>query len=221
MIEINALHFSRLDGTHPRPILSGLDLSLPAGAQCSLVGDSGTGKTTLLNLMAGLEPCQRGALSVLGYDLVGKSATELALFRRRIGIVFQHFQLLESLTVLDNLLLPHRLLGRRGQPARLKTLTDSLGLSPLLARHPHQLSGGEQQRVAVCRALVHEPGLVLADEPTGNLDEANSQRVVDQLKALAKEQGSTVVMVTHSESLARGFDYRLRLHNGQLHPERT
>lgn len=217
MIEISALHFSRLDGTHPRPILSGLDLSLPAGAQCSLVGDSGTGKTTLLNLMAGLEPCQQGSLTVLGHDLVGKSATELALFRRRIGIVFQHFQLLESLSVYDNLLLPHRLLGRQGKPRRLQMLADALGLSALLSRYPHQLSGGEQQRVAVCRALIHEPGLVLADEPTGNLDESNSQIVVAQLKALARELGSTVIMVTHSESLARGFDYRLRLHSGQLH----
>ncbi|MBY5981071.1 ABC transporter ATP-binding protein [Ferrimonas balearica] len=217
MIEINALHFSRLDGTRPRPILQDLSLSLPAGAQCSLVGDSGTGKTTLLNLLAGLEPCQRGEVNVMGQSLVGRSATELALYRRHIGIVFQQFQLLESLSILDNLLLPHRLLGRSGKPLRLEALAEALGIDHLMSRLPNQLSGGEQQRVAVCRALVHEPGLVLADEPTGNLDESNSHKVVSQLKRLAREQGSTVVMVTHSQSLASGFEYQLRLHNGQLH----
>ncbi|MBY6185540.1 ABC transporter ATP-binding protein [Marinobacter hydrocarbonoclasticus] len=216
MIEINALHFSRLDGDRPRPILQDLNLSLPEGAQCSLVGDSGTGKTTLLNLLAGLEPCQRGYIRVLGRDLCSKSARELALYRRHIGIVFQHFQLLDSLTVRDNLLFPHRLLGRTGAPTRLNALCAALGIDHLLKRYPNQLSGGEQQRVAVCRALVHEPGLVLADEPTGNLDEANSVNVVQQMKRLAEEQGSTLLMVTHSRSLAAGFEHRLRLHNGQL-----
>ncbi|MBY5991625.1 ABC transporter ATP-binding protein [Ferrimonas balearica] len=217
MIQVNALHFSRLDGAKPRPILSDLQLTLAPGEQCSLVGDSGTGKTTLLNLLAGLEPLQSGEVTVGGQSLSGQNATALAHFRRQIGIVFQSFQLLESLSIRDNILLPFRLNGGRGQPDRLASLCDALGLTPLLDRYPMQLSGGEQQRVAVCRALVHRPRVILADEPTGNLDEGNSQRVVSALQTLAREQDTTLLMVTHSQALARQFDRQLRLHDGQLH----
>ncbi|GAA5190414.1 ABC transporter ATP-binding protein [Ferrimonas gelatinilytica] len=217
MIEIQGLHFARRDGERQRVIFDGLSLTLAQGQHCALLGDSGSGKTTLMNLLAGLEPLQRGQIQVAEHQLAKMSSDELARYRRNIGIVFQGFQLLPALTVRHNILLPHRLKYGHDRAERFQPLTQSLGLTELLNRYPDRLSGGEQQRVAVCRALIHNPSLILADEPTGNLDERNSQIVVTQLQRLAEAQSATLLMVTHSNELAHQFPHRLMLAEQKLH----
>ncbi len=217
MVEIQGVHFARRDGERNRILFDGLSLSLAQGQHCALLGDSGSGKTTLLNLLAGLEPLQRGQISVAGHQLARMSSDELARYRRDLGIVFQGFQLLPALTVRHNILLPHRLKYGHDRADRFLPLVRALGLTELLERRPDRLSGGEQQRVAVCRALIHRPALILADEPTGNLDERNSQVVVTQLRQLAEEHEATLLMVTHSHELAHQFPLRLMLGGGRLH----
>lgn len=216
MLEISGLRFSRRDGDQERLILADLSVTLHQGQHCALVGDSGSGKTTLLNVLAGLEPVQQGSVKVAGNELAGMKADQLALLRRSIGIVFQGFHLLPALTVRHNILLPNKLRDGNKPAPRLAPLCQALGIEALLDRYPDALSGGEQQRVAVARALVHGPDIILADEPTGNLDEHNSRTVVAQMRALAEAQNATLLMVTHSQELAGQFDNLLELHDGKL-----
>ncbi|HXF07265.1 MAG TPA: ABC transporter ATP-binding protein [Candidatus Acidoferrales bacterium] len=200
-------------------VLDDAALTIPAGEAVALVGRSGSGKSTLLNLISGIDRPQAGTVSVGGVDITALSERERTLLRRRrIGFVFQFFNLLPTLTVAENLRLPLQLLGRGGATAdrAVADLLEAVGLAGYGPRFPDTLSGGEQQRVAVARALIHEPDLILADEPTGNLDPATGNRVAELLDRLVRQFGKTLILVTHSPDLARHADRILRLQDGRL-----
>ena len=202
----------------PLPVLRGLDLTVDPGACAAITGESGSGKSTLLNIIAGLDHFGPGRLQVGGTDLATLDETELARYRRTLGMVFQFHHLLRDFSVLDNLLIPALIRGQRRAAARRRALEllHAVGLSGRAAHLPDELSGGERQRVAVARAVVGEPGLVLADEPTGNLDERNSHLVADLLFDLVRRQGTTLVLVTHDAALAARSDAVYRLAGGTL-----
>ncbi|MRX50368.1 ATP-binding cassette domain-containing protein [Paracoccus sp. S-4012] len=198
------------------PVLSGIDLAIAPGESVAVTGESGSGKSTLLHLIAGLERPDAGRLRVAGLDLgAADDRARAALRRERVGLVFQQFNLIPSLSVGANLAFQARL-ARRHDPARVAELASALGLAGLMDRWPEQLSGGQQQRVAIGRALASDPALVLADEPTGNLDEATGDAVAALLTALVRERGTTLILVTHSRRLAALCDRRLHLHAGRL-----
>ncbi|UVJ41983.1 ABC transporter ATP-binding protein [Pseudomonas sp. LS1212] len=200
------------------PVLRGVDLQLEAGTSLALMGESGSGKSTLLHLIAGLERADSGRILVDGEPLQGRSEAELARWRREgMGLVFQQYNLISSLDVAANLAFQARLAGRH-DPAWMDHLAGRLELASLLERYPEQLSGGQQQRVAIGRALAARPSLVLADEPTGNLDETSSEAVLDLFLQLVAETGSSLLMVTHSARLASRLDHRLYLHLGCIQP---
>jgi len=185
----------------------------------ALLGPSGSGKSTLLNLVSGIDAPDGGEVLVAGTSLTGMSERERTLFRRHhVGFVFQFFNLLPTLTVEENLLLPLELKGRVGAPERerARALLDAVGLAGREKSYPDRLSGGEQQRVAVARAVVHDPVLVLADEPTGNLDADTGARVLDLLAELAGSDGKALLAVTHSREVADRADRILRIRGGVL-----
>lgn len=197
-------------------VLNGLDLTLQRGESLAVTGESGSGKSTLLHLIAGLDIADRGRLSVLGTDVtLADDRRRAALRRDGIGMIFQQFNLIPSLTVGANLAFQARL-AKRHDSDRLMTLAEALGLSDLLGRYPEQLSGGQQQRVAIGRALAGQPPLVLADEPTGNLDEATGDAVAALMLSLVRSQNTSLVLVTHSLRLAALCDRRLHLSGGRL-----
>ena len=200
----------------PVRVLDGVSLALGAGSSLALTGESGSGKSTLLHLVAGLDAVDGGAITVAGTALAGlDDAGRAGLRRDKVGLVFQQFNLIPSLTVGANLAFQARLAGRfdRDWSARL---AEGLGLAGLLARYPEQLSGGQQQRVAIGRALAARPALILADEPTGNLDEATGDAVMGLMLGLVAEAGTSLLMVTHSERLAARLDRRLHLRAGKV-----
>jgi putative ABC transport system ATP-binding protein len=197
-------------------VLSGVSLGLEAGQSLALTGESGSGKSTLLHLVAGLDAVDSGGIEVAGTRVAGLDDAGRARLRRdRIGLVFQQFNLIPSLDVGANLSFQARMAGRwdRDWSARL---AEGLGLTALLGRYPEQLSGGQQQRVAIGRALAARPALILADEPTGNLDEATGDAVMGLMLGLVAEAGSALLMVTHSERLAARLDRRLHLRAGRV-----
>ncbi|MGJ3232032.1 MAG: ABC transporter ATP-binding protein [Oceanicaulis sp.] len=197
-------------------VLDGVDLSVEPGARLAITGESGSGKSTLLHLLGLLDTPDAGRVLVAGEDLTEAGDQDRARLRRaKIGLVFQQFNLVPSLTVEANLALQARLAGRH-DPEWAARLADRLGLAALLARYPEQLSGGQQQRVAIGRALCAKPKLLLADEPTGNLDETTSETVSDLLIELAAETGAALVVVTHSQRLAGRMDTVLTLSRGML-----
>jgi len=199
-------------------IFEGVNLELAAGEFVAIVGDSGVGKSTLLNCMAGLDSWDAGQVLLCGQTLDGLGDDARALLRRQhVGFVFQAFHVLPHLDVNQNIALPLMLLGRK-EPERVSQLLDALGLSGLGERLPQQLSGGQLQRVAIARALVHRPALLLADEPTGNLDPGTAAQVMDALGAQTRSQGSALVLVTHSEPAAARADRVLRLTAQGLQP---
>jgi len=199
-------------------IFEGVNLELAAGEFVAIVGDSGVGKSTLLNCMAGLDSWDAGQVLLCGQTLDGLGDDARALLRRQhVGFVFQAFHVLPHLNVNQNIALPLMLLGRK-EPERVSQLLDALGLSGLGERLPQQLSGGQLQRVAIARALVHRPALLLADEPTGNLDPGTAAQVMDALGAQTRSQGSALVLVTHSEPAAARADRVLRLTAQGLQP---
>ena len=205
-------------------VLADLDLAVGAGDYVALVGASGVGKSTLLAVLGGLEPPQSGRVVVDDADLGGLSRSELASFRREtVGFVFQHFGLLEAFTASENVELACSLarvpVGARRR--RAAELLDAVGLADRARHRPVELSGGERQRVAIARALANGPRLVLADEPTGNLDDDSTARVVELLESLPAEHGCTLVVVTHDQLIARRAHRRLRLRGGQAHEEAT
>ena len=197
-------------------VLNGVDLDLRRGESLAVTGESGSGKSTLLHLIAGLDIPDAGTLAVLGTDIAtADDRGRAALRRERVGMIFQQFNLIPSLTVGANLAFQARLAGRHDR-ARQATLSDALGLSGLIGRYPEQLSGGQQQRVAIGRALAGQPPLVLADEPTGNLDEATGDAVAALMLSLVRSQGTSLVLVTHSQRLAALCDRRVHLSAGRL-----
>ncbi|HEY3268321.1 MAG TPA: ABC transporter ATP-binding protein [Armatimonadota bacterium] len=195
-----------------------VSLSVPKGAFVAVMGRSGSGKSTLLNLVAGLERPTSGSVQVAGRDLAAMDDAALTAFRRdEIGVVFQFFNLLPTLTVAENVALPARLAGKgNGVDDRVRRLLEQVDLSHRAAFRPHRLSGGEMQRAAVARALVNDPRLLLADEPTGNLDTHYADRVLRDLRAAADERGCTVLLVTHSPDAARWADRCLWMQDGCL-----
>ena len=194
------------------PVFRNVSLSLAPGEFVAIVGESGVGKSTLLNSMAGLDSWDHGSVYLQGHNLGELNDEQRALLRRRhVGFVFQAFHVLPHLDVAQNVGLPLLLLGQHDD-ARVQHMLDAVGLSGLGERLPQQLSGGQLQRVAMARALVHRPALVLADEPTGNLDPATAARVMDALLAQTRAQGSSLVLVTHSEAAAARADRVLKLH---------
>ena len=198
-------------------ILRGVDLELRAGETVGLVGPSGSGKTSLLMLLAGLERPTGGSIRFAGRDIVGAGEDELARWRRSsVGIVFQAFHLIPTMTALENVAVPLELAGRADARQRAAAALDSVGLTARLTHLPGQLSGGEQQRVALARAFAPEPALLLADEPTGNLDQETGQTVMDLLFRRTAETGCTLLLITHDADLAARCDRLIRMKDGQV-----
>ncbi|MXS19405.1 ABC transporter ATP-binding protein [Pseudomonas oryzihabitans] len=216
MLTITDLHKSYPTPQGQLPVLRGVDLSLARGASLALMGESGSGKSTLLHLVAGLDRPDQGHIQAVGQELSTLNEGALAAWRREgIGLIFQQFNLIASLTVADNLAFQARLAGRH-DPRWQTELAERLGLAALLERYPEQLSGGQQQRVALGRALASRPPLLLADEPTGNLDEASGDQALALLLELVAEAGSSLLMVTHSARIASHLDRTLQLERGRL-----
>ena len=198
-------------------VLKGIDLVVAAGERLSLVGPSGSGKSTLLMTIAGLERPQRGRLKVAGADLTGLGEDALARLRgRAIGIVFQSFHLIPNMTALENVAVPLELAGAADAFGKAKNELGDIGLGDRLDHYPAQLSGGEQQRVAIARALVPEPAILLADEPTGNLDAATGGLIADLLFSASEKRGTTLVLVTHDPTLANRSDRVVGLRAGRI-----
>jgi putative ABC transport system ATP-binding protein len=202
-------------------ILRGVSLSIARGETVGLIGPSGSGKSTLLMAMAGLERPDGGEIFIDGEPIHKMGEDKLARFRgSRIGIVFQSFQLIPTMTALENVSVPLELAGARDARKRASDELAAVGLAERLSHYPAQLSGGEQQRVALARALAPGPRLVIADEPTGNLDEATGRGVIDLLFALPRERGATLALVTHDAGLAALCDRRLHLRAGQIETDK-
>jgi putative ABC transport system ATP-binding protein len=219
LLELRGLVKSYREGNRDHMILSGADATLGHGEFAALLGPSGSGKSTLLNIVSGIDIPDAGSVWVNGVCLTDISERERTLFRRRhIGFIFQFFNLLPTLTVEENLLLPLELTGRiHGSERTLaEGLLNEVGLDGRGGTFPDRLSGGEQQRVAVARALVHEPSLVLADEPTGNLDSKTGSRILQLLRSLSQDRGVTLLVVTHSMEVAKVADRVLRIQDGRL-----
>ena len=198
-------------------ILSDISLTLPAGVKCGLVGPSGSGKTSLLTIIAGLRRPSGGKLSLLGSDTGGMDEEELARFRRdNIGVIFQSFHLLPAMTALENVAMPLELAGREDAEQKAGELLGLVGLEHRLTHFPNQLSGGEQQRVAIARAFVARPRLILADEPTGNLDGETSAHVMEMLNEMATESNSTMLLITHNNDLLEDVSMVARMKDGNL-----
>jgi putative ABC transport system ATP-binding protein len=216
LLRVRGLRKSFATPQGPLAVLKGVDLSLEAGTSLALLGESGSGKSTLLHLIGGLDEADAGEIAIDGVDItVLGDAGRAALRREQIGVVFQQFNLIASLTVAANLAFQARL-AERYDPAWQEELTQRLGLAPLAKRYPEQLSGGQQQRVAIGRALAIRPRLLLADEPTGNLDEATGDEVLALALDLLKATGAGYLMVTHSLRLAARLDRQVTLTSGQL-----
>ncbi|MFW5947196.1 MAG: ABC transporter ATP-binding protein [Gemmatimonadota bacterium] len=221
MIEIEGLTKRYPEGGGERVVFRDLGLRVGDGEIVVLLGPSGSGKTTLLNLVSGIDLPTAGDVTINGAVLTRMTERERTLFRRdRIGFVFQFFNLIPTLTVEENLLLPLELSGRdtAADHARARSLLAEVGLADRADVYPDRLSGGEQQRVAVGRALAHDPAVVLADEPTGNLDRRTGQAVLDLLASLARSAGKTVLVVTHSEQAVPLADRVLELTDGAIRP---
>jgi ABC-type antimicrobial peptide transport system, ATPase component len=217
MIELKQLSKQALSGQSRLTILHPLDLVIPAGQFAAILGPSGSGKSTLLGLMAGLDTPTTGEVILAGTSITCLGEDALAAFRSRtIGFVFQAFHLIPTATALENIQIPMEIAGRRDARKRAKALLAAVGLSARGHHYPAQLSGGEQQRVAIARAFANEPPILLADEPTGNLDYANGMRIFELLRELNQSTGTTLVLVTHNEELARAADRAITLRDGRI-----
>ena len=217
MIELRGVSKTVPSGTGTLTILHPVDLTIPAGRVAAITGPSGSGKSTLLGLIAGLDAPSTGRISIDGIDITTLGEDALAALRgRRIGFVFQFFHLLPSLTALENVLVPMEIAGVRGARARAASLLAEVGLSERGHHYPSQLSGGEQQRVAIARALSNDPPLLLADEPTGNLDSSTGHQVIDLLLGINRSRGTTLVLVTHDPELAAVAGVAIALRDGRV-----
>ncbi|MBI3049412.1 MAG: ABC transporter ATP-binding protein [Acidobacteria bacterium] len=216
MIELRSVSKTVESGGRPLTILHSLDLAIPSGRFLAVVGPSGSGKSTLLGLIAGLDAPSTGEILIDGTDITKLGEDALAKLRgEKIGFVFQFFHLVPSLTAFENILVPMEIAGRRDAVARARTLLDEVGLSDRGHHYPSQLSGGEQQRVAIARALANDPPIVLADEPTGNLDSTTGRHIMELLLDVRRARGATLVLVTHEADLAALADDRLSLRDGR------
>lgn len=218
-IVVSELSHAYNRSTQARNIINKLYLKVDCGETVAIVGRSGSGKSTLLNIIGGLEPVQEGNVSVLGNNLTGlNDAQRTALRRQHIGYIYQAFNLIPTLSVSDNITLPLALSGvsAAARLRELKPLLQAIELDGRESDYPDILSGGEQQRVAIARALIHKPALVLADEPTGNLDAQSGRQILGLLRTLAEEQGSSLMLVTHSLEVAAMADRTYIMRGGQL-----
>lgn len=217
MLRVEGLTKAYPSGDHQITVLDTVSFSIESGTTTAIVGPSGSGKTTLLGLCAGLDKPSSGTVEVEGRSMGALSEDERAILRReRIGFVFQNFQLLPTLTARENVMVPLELLGGKGAGEKADYWLERVGLKGRGHHYPSQLSGGEQQRVALARAFVHDPVLLFADEPTGNLDGATSDKVEELLFDLHKESGTTLVLVTHDMDLAKKTQRIISLKGGKL-----
>jgi putative ABC transport system ATP-binding protein len=197
--------------------LDGITLQIEQGSFTAIVGTSGSGKSTLLHMMGGLDTPTGGSVVVDGQSLGNMSRSELTIFRRRkIGFIFQNYNLIPNLNIYDNIVLPVELDGRSADREYLDNIISVLGLDGKLDRKPNKLSGGQQQRAAIARALITKPALILADEPTGNLDSRTSQEVVGLLQATGRKFHQTIVMITHNDEIAQIADRTIRIEDGRI-----
>ncbi len=218
-IQVSGLTKSIPTATHRVDILRGIDLEIQLGEFVAIMGPSGSGKSTLLGLLAGLDTPTSGKIILDGEDITGLNEDRMALLRgRKVGFVFQSYHLLPTLTAEENVLLPYELTGGNGidGPKRARELLESVGLLDRRDHYPIQLSGGEQQRVALARAFMVRPPILLADEPTGNLDTQNGQHVLELLISLNQREGTTLVLVTHDPALSSRASRRITLRDGRI-----
>ncbi len=217
LIAIEKLCLTLKGPTGEVPILKDLSLRVNAGEKLSIVGRSGSGKTSLLLVLAGLERATSGAVTVAGHDISRMSEDEAALFRRfTLGIVFQNFHLVPTMSALENVALPLEFAGRKDAFAQARSMLGAVGLAHRLDHFPGQLSGGEQQRVALARAFVMRPRILLADEPTGNLDRENGEQVTAMMLDLHRKYGTTLLLVTHDMGMAQRCDRQVTLQDGSI-----
>ncbi len=216
---LRADHVRKYYGKEPVLIraLDGITLEVEEGSFTAIVGTSGSGKSTLLHLLGGLDTPTAGSIVVDGQELSGMGKNELAVFRRRrIGFIFQNYNLIPNLTIYDNIVLPVELDGRKVDEEYLKTIVQTLGLEDKLDRKPGRLSGGQQQRAAIARALAAKPAVILADEPTGNLDSRTSHEVTGLLRTTGRQFHQTIVMITHNDEIAQSADRVVRIEDGRI-----
>ena len=221
MIEIIGLVKTLRGGGHEVEILKSLDLTVPTGQLLAITGESGSGKTTLLSLIAGLDTPTSGQIVIDGQDITKLDEDELALLRgKRFGFIFQNFHLIPTLTALENVVLAAELNNTPGATKKATDLLGTVGLSDRLHHYPVQLSGGEQQRLSLARAFVNEPDIILADEPTGNLDSKNSDHIIELMLELHRVKQATIILVTHELHVAEGSQRILTLKDGQIISDR-
>ncbi|MCA1564575.1 MAG: ABC transporter ATP-binding protein [Acidobacteria bacterium] len=217
MIELYRLRKEVPSGAETLTILHSLDLTIPDGQFVSIVGPSGSGKSTLLGLIAGLDAPTAGEIRVDGEAITSMDEDSLAGLRgRKIGIVFQSFHLITSLTAYENVLVPMEIAGLGDAPARARALLEDVDLTARAHHYPSQLSGGEQQRVSIARAFSNNPSILLADEPTGNLDSRNGRHVFELMLKLNRQRGTTLILITHDHELAALADRRIALRDGRV-----
>ncbi|MCR9255610.1 MAG: ABC transporter ATP-binding protein [Alphaproteobacteria bacterium] len=217
LVRISDVHLNLRSGAGEVNILRGVDFTAQKGETVAIVGPSGAGKSTLMMVMAGLETPTGGGVVVDGQDLTKLSEDQLALFRRdRVGIVFQAFRLIPTMTALENVAVPLELAGHDHAFESAEEALNAVGLGHRMTHYPSQLSGGEQQRTALARAVATKPSLILADEPTGNLDGTTGEKIIDLLFGLSRQQGATLVLITHDEGLAARCDRRVHIADGQI-----
>ena len=217
IITLSGVHLSLASRAGKVEILRGIDLEVPRGVSVGIVGPSGSGKTTLLMAIAGLERVTSGTISVAGRDLAHLSEDDLARFRRdHVGVVFQSFHLIATMTALENVAVPLEFRGLDDALERARRERDRVGLGHRIEHYPGQLSGGEQQRVAIARAVAAGAAIVMADEPTGNLDQQTGQEIMDLLFALGPDRGTTLLLVTHDRALAGACDRLIEIRDGRI-----
>lgn len=217
MLELKNVNKSYLEGNIKHTVLSNLDMQVSNGEIIILFGKSGSGKSTLLNIISGIDVPDSGTVLIDGRDLTKLSEKERTLVRRnKVGFIFQFFNLIPTLTVKENLLLPLELTGSNNIAERINTILSEVGLANRANTYPDKLSGGEQQRIAIARALIHNPDIILADEPTGNLDYETGLQIVDLLDRVVKKKGKTMIMVTHSKDVIGLADKIYSLKDGKL-----